>query len=132
MERDFTYIDDAIDATIKVINKISKIKKNIKSKNLGAPYKIINIGAGKKIDLIKFINLIEKNLKIKAKKHYKKIQLGDVQSTLSDTSEMKSYIKFKSKVSINSGVKDLSNGIKIFMISKKKFVLSASVMLDCH
>ena len=32
----FTYIDDAIDATIKVINRIPKIKKNIKSQNSGA------------------------------------------------------------------------------------------------
>ena len=108
MERDFTYIDDAVSATIKAIHKIPQKKDQV------VPYKILNIGGGKKIDLIKFIKIIEKSLKIKAKKNYKKIQIGDVKSTLSDIKEMKTYLNFQTKVSIKVGIQKFIKWYKNF------------------
>ena len=109
MERDFTYIDDAVSATIKAIHKIPQKKDQV------VPYKILNIGGGKKIDLIKFIKIIEKSLKIKAKKNYKKIQIGDVKSTLSDIKEMKTYLNFQTKVSIKVGIQKFIKWYKNFL-----------------
>ena len=70
--RDFTYIDDIVKGIHLCINKIPK--KNKKWKDLKnnqstseAPFKILNLGNGKRIPLKKYIHLIERNLNKKAK-----------------------------------------------------------------
>ena len=59
--RDFTYIDDVVDAVYKII------LKNIKKKKL---HQVYNIASGKSEKLFKLINLIEKKLQKKAKKNF--------------------------------------------------------------
>jgi UDP-glucuronate 4-epimerase len=58
MSRDFTYIDDAIKYTLKLINKIPKNNNNFKNyllekSNSSAPWVIYNIGNNKPIKIIK-------------------------------------------------------------------------------
>ena len=43
------------------------------------------------------------------------MQPGDVEATYADTSELERYIGFKPKTNINFGIKNLLNGIRIFM-----------------
>ena len=94
MERDFTFIDD-------IVSGLKLILKSDKSKNL---YSIYNIGYGRPIKLGKFIELIEKNLKIKAKKEFLKLQPGDVVKTWSDTSQFSKDYKYQPKITIEEGV----------------------------
>ena len=58
MNRDFTYIDDVVEAVIKIILSKKKINTN---------YEIFNIGSGKIITLKKFIKTLEDVIEIKAK-----------------------------------------------------------------
>ena len=67
-ERDFTYVDDIVNGIFNIINN--------KKSRFGA--KIFNIGNGKKIKLLKYIQLIEKNLDRKSKKKFLPLQKGDV------------------------------------------------------
>ena len=53
-----------------------------------APHRIFNIGNSKSINLLYFIETIEKELGKKAKKIYEPIQAGDVLSTYSDTNRL--------------------------------------------
>ncbi len=109
MYRDFTYIDDVTKSIELLINKVPKNKSKIKYKydNLSkvAPFRIINIGNQKKIFLNKFINLLEKNLKIKAKKKYQPLQKGDVKETLSNTNLLNNITKFRPNTSFKFGIK---------------------------
>ena len=115
--RDFTYIDDIVDGICLVIKKKpTSSKKNINSSNSTAPFKILNLGRGKKVKLMNFINEIEKNLKIKAKINYLKKQKGDVQETLSDISETKKYINYNPKIDIEMGIKKFINWYKSYYI----------------
>ena len=93
--RDFTYIDDIVDGIIKVVLD----KKN----KFGS--KIFNIGNGKKIKLLKYIQLIEKNLKKKARKKFLPLQKGDVYKTHSDTRLIKKYFNYNPKTGVNHGIK---------------------------
>ncbi len=93
--RDFTYVDDIVNGIYKMI--ISK------KKNLGS--KIYNIGNGEKISLIKYIQLIEKNLKKKSKKRFLSLQKGDVIKTHSDTRLLKKDYNYLPKTSVDYGVK---------------------------
>jgi UDP-glucuronate 4-epimerase len=110
MFRDFTYIDDIVDAVLRITKKIPKYnKKNLKVKILktnesSAPFKIFNIGNNKPIHLEKFIYLVEKALNKKSKKNYIEMQKGDVSYTHANISSINRWIKFRPKTSISKGI----------------------------
>jgi UDP-glucuronate 4-epimerase len=116
MKRDFTYIDDVVKATYKIIHKVPQIKDG---KNI-CKFKILNIGGGNTIKLSDYVSLIEKNLNIKAKKNLKGMQLGDVKYTLSDKNELKKYIGFYPKTNIEKGIKKFTEWFKNLYLNEKK------------
>ena len=115
MKRDFTFIDDAVNATLKIIHKIPKINRD----NQICKFKIFNVGGGNTISLINYIKLIEKNLGIKAKKNLKGMQLGDVKATLSNNNNLKSSVKFNPKTNIKIGIKKFIDWYKSFYLNEK-------------
>ena len=76
--RDFTYIDDIVAGIIKII------KKNTRN-----PIILLLILEMEKINLMKYISLIEFYLNKKAKKNFMPLQTGDVQKTHCDNSRLK-------------------------------------------
>ncbi len=106
MYRDFTYIEDTVDALYKLINKKPKFeKKQIKINSSKSNFRLINIGNNKKTKLLDFLKILEKNLKIKAKIEYDKIQMGDVKSTVTSNKNLKKIIKMKKATSHEIGIK---------------------------
>ena len=94
MYRDFTYIDDVIEAILKLLHMPPKYfndNKNLNSSELPelTPHRIINIGSGNPINLLDFIEILEKELNKKALRVFEKMQLGDVKKTYADTSYIK-------------------------------------------
>ena len=110
MYRDFTYIDDVVRSIELLIYKIPKLnsKKKYKFDSISnvAPFRIVNIGNGKKVFLKNFINEIEKNLYKKAKYNFMPMQKGDVKKTVSNTNLLKHLTKFKPKVTYVEGIKN--------------------------
>ncbi len=111
MSRDFTYIDDITEAIYKCTLKPASIdphfnplKPNPSSSN--APHRIFNIGNNKSVDLLYFIKLLEKNLGKKAIRNLKPMQLGDVENTFADISNLEQWINFKPTTSIEVGVRN--------------------------
>ena len=90
--RDFTYIDDAVEANLLVIT----------SKAVG---EVFNIGGGSRIsinDLVKMIgDIVGRRLKIK----YEEKQKGDVRSTWADISRAEAQLGWMPKVDIGSGLR---------------------------
>ena len=109
MMRDFTYIDDIVEAVFRCcfkpasIDKTFDTNKHFKSSSF-APYRILNLGNSNPIKLLKFIDLLEKALGKEAKKTYLPMQPGDVVSTNSDTSKLETWINYKPKISIEEGI----------------------------
>ena len=110
MSRDFTYIDDVIDYTYKIIRK--RPKKKIKN---SVPFETYNIGNKKPIKLLSFIKILEKNLNKKAKIEYLNFQKTEIKNTSSDTTKLYKTLKFKKYTSINIGIKILFIGLKIII-----------------
>ena len=107
-QRDFTYVDDIVNAVSLLCFKIPKMKKNWDEKNpisTTAPFEIFNIGNSKPIELMYYIKLIEKYLKKKAKIKFLPIQPGDIKKTFSSTKKLKKYINYSPKISAEVGVK---------------------------
>jgi UDP-glucuronate 4-epimerase len=67
MKRDFTYVDDVIEGVVRVMHKPPQISLN-KSPHppeilpSSAPYKLYNIGNNSPVELMTFIEVIEKAL----------------------------------------------------------------------
>ena len=104
MKRDFTYIDDVIEAIIKVS------KTNIKNNHV-----ILNIGKGKPDKLMDLIELLQKNYGKKFKINFKnKIPQGDIKKTFSNISMAKKLINFKPKINLNNGIRKFVDWYKNF------------------
>lgn len=98
MLRDFTYIDDMIEGIIKIM--VSVPKENEK----GDRYKIYNIGNNRPEKLAYFIEVLENELGVKAKKEFLPMQPGDVYKTYADMYPMKRDFDFVPTTSIEEGI----------------------------
>ena len=109
-KRDFTYIDDIIEAVVRVIDKPSVPDSNWSGKdpNLSsstAPWRIYNIGNNKPEKLIDYIKALELALGKEAKKELLTMQPGDVPNTWANVDELSKLIDYQPITSINEGVK---------------------------
>jgi UDP-glucuronate 4-epimerase len=110
MARDFTYIDDAIEMVFRLLKKPAVANKKFNSEEPDpatswCPHMIFNIANGKKIFLMDFINLIEKELNIESIKDFQKMQQGDVRFTNADNSSIKRWIDYEPQTEISEGIK---------------------------
>ena len=107
--RDFTYIDDIIQGIVSILTKIPKKNSRFENKKLDisksiAPYRILNIGRGKKIKLMTYIKLLEKELNTKAKIKFLPKQKGDVQETFSNIQKIR-MLGYNPKTNVKEGIK---------------------------
>lgn len=108
MSRDFTYIDDIVEAINLLIAQIPNNEKPINngdSLSAVAPYRIVNIGNSSPVQLMDYIKSIEKGLGVEAKKVFLPMQVGDVQNTTADTNLLKSLTDFRPSIKHEEGVK---------------------------
>lgn len=89
--RDYTYIDDIIDGTVRAIDRCSG-------------YRIYNLGESKPIALSDLIAAIEKALGKKAKIERLPLQPGDVNQTYADVSLARAELGYEPSTDIDDGL----------------------------
>ena len=99
MERDFTYIDDITEGIVRVIEKDTK--ERIKA---GQSYKIYNVGNNNSVKLLDFIEAIENNLGIRAKREFLPMQAGDVEKTWANVDALINDYNYKPNTPIEKGI----------------------------
>jgi len=117
MKRDFTYIDDIINRVEKII--LNPINLNKINSNEGF-LNIFNIGNSKPINLLEFIEKLEKNLDKKSIKKFLPMQPGDVFSTFSNIDKIKNGWAFLQIQLLIKELKSLFYGINIITINDDK------------
>ena len=110
MRRDFTYIDDIVQALSLLLDKIAQPNESFDplSPDPGsssAPYRVYNIGNNQPEELGRFIEVLEETLGMKAKKNYRPLQSGDVVETFADVSDLEREIGFKPATTIEEGIR---------------------------
>ena len=107
MVRDFTYVDDITEGVIKVAEDIPKPieagSQDVSYSNT-APYKVYNIGNSTPVQLMDFIEAIEKSLSKEAKKNFMPIQPGDVPRTDADVTDLVENLGYKPDTGVAEGV----------------------------
>jgi UDP-glucuronate 4-epimerase len=93
LKRDFTYIDDIVRGTTATLD-------------YKTDFEIFNLGNNNPINLMDFINMIEKKLDKKAKKKFLPFQKGEMLSTYADISSSIEKLNFKPTTNIEKGMEN--------------------------
>ncbi|MEK8024427.1 MAG: hypothetical protein RLY78_2298 [Pseudomonadota bacterium] len=109
MVRDFTFVDDIAEGVVRTLDRPpvanpSYDKDEADTASSWAPYKVFNIGNHEPVQLMDFIEAIERHVGKPAIKVLKDIQPGDVPATHADVSELTAWTGFKPGTSVDTGI----------------------------
>ena len=109
MERDFTYVDDIVEALVRVTRVKPAPDPSWDGRNPDpgtsyAPYRIYNIGGSRPVRLMDFIGVLEKTLGKEAVKNMLPLQKGDVPATCADAQDLEDALGFRPRVAIEEGI----------------------------
>ncbi|GAN87510.1 NAD-dependent epimerase [Komagataeibacter intermedius] len=105
MERDFTYIDDLVEAICLLSHKPPHGPgESDPGASPVAPYRVINIGNSHPVSLMAFIEAIEKALGQPCIRNYMPMQPGDVPRTWADCSALQALTGFRPATPVQTGV----------------------------
>lgn len=119
IKRDFTYIDDIIEAIVRLIDKPPR-ENNKWNADPPDPalsfcrFRIFNIGNNSPVEINYVVELLEKYLGKKSEKILIPIQPGDVPATMADVNDLCVHINYKPKIIIDEGVKYFIEWFKKF------------------
>jgi UDP-glucuronate 4-epimerase len=110
MQRDFTYIDDIVEALLRVGDRVARPNPNWRGDapdpaTSDAPYQLYNIGNHSPVKLMDLIAMIEGCLGVKAVKNFLPMQPGDVPATFADVDDLARDVDFAPRTSVEIGVK---------------------------
>lgn len=111
MSRDFTYVDDLVNGIRLLINAVPEPSDTPREHLSGmdnispvAPFRVVNIGNSKPVQLLDFISAIETSVGMSAVKNMLPMQAGDVPTTWADATLFQSLTGYKSSTDFTDGV----------------------------
>jgi len=103
MKRDFTYIDDIVEGTVRIMDSAPLPSSNSNSLAI-APYQLLNIGNNNPVALQDFIKAIEVACGKQADRIFLPMQSGDVPVTYADIDDIMDRYNFKPSYAIAYGI----------------------------
>lgn len=108
-KRDFTYIDDIVEGVVRALDKVATASDSWNSDNpdsatSSAPYRVYNIGNNEPVDLVRYIEVLEDCLGVKAQRNLLPLQAGDVPDTYADVSDLIADVGYKPDTSVETGI----------------------------
>jgi UDP-glucuronate 4-epimerase len=109
MRRDFTYIDDIVEAVVRVRDRPAEPDPawdpaDPDPGGSRAPWRVYNIGNHTPVELMRVIELIEEALGREAEKNYLPMQPGDVPATYADVDDLARDVGFAPSTPIEVGI----------------------------
>ena len=107
MVRDFTYVDDIVEGITRVLDQPPGEGEGVNEpdRSASAPWRIYNIGNSSRVQLMDYIQALEKALGRKATLEILPMQDGDVPATEADVSALKSDFGYRPQVGVEEGIK---------------------------
>jgi UDP-glucuronate 4-epimerase len=108
--RDFTFIDDIVEGVVRTLDHIAEPNPEWSGKypdpgTSSAPYRLYNIGNNQPVELMYFIECIEKAVGKTARKNMLPLQPGDVPRTFADVAALVADIGFQPSTPIEEGIR---------------------------
>ena len=109
MQRDFTYIDDIVEGTVRVLDKPATANATYDvldpdPATSNAPWRVFNIGNHQSAELLVYIKSMESIIGKAAIKNFKPMQAGDVLATYADTQSLNDWVGFAPATSLDTGL----------------------------
>ena len=101
MMRDFTYVADIAGGVVKVFEAGAA---RMDAPGAEAEHRLYNIGHGKPVNLLEFIETLEKHLGKKAEKNFMPMQPGDVEVTWADTAALEADVGYTADTDLDTGI----------------------------
>jgi UDP-glucuronate 4-epimerase len=107
--RSFTYIDDIVEGVIRTLDRPAtpNVEWNGDSPDpatSSGPYRLFNIGNGQSVELLRYVEVLEKSLGMQAKVELLPLQAGDVPDTEADVSNLVDATGYAPLTSVEEGV----------------------------
>ena len=109
MQRDFTYVDDIVDGLVAAIDRPPFPNPTWDAVNpdpgtSSAPWRVLNLGAGRRVELMHYIKVLEAKLGVKARLNLLPMQPGDVARTEADTATTQAVLDYAPGTTVEIGV----------------------------
>lgn len=109
VRRDFTYIDDAVEAVVRLIDKPAAPDRGWSGEapnpaTSGAPWRIYNVGNSTSVAVTELVALIEQATGKKALRELVPMQPGDVAETCADTADLEAATGFRPATPLAEGI----------------------------
>ena len=110
MRRDFTYVDDVVEAIVRLIARPPEGDPSWSGDNPDparsrAPWRVYNIGNNRPVEVTEVVRLIEEALGRKAIRELLPMQPGDVPETYADVADLAAAVDFAPRTPIEEGVR---------------------------
>jgi UDP-glucuronate 4-epimerase len=110
MQRDFTYIDDIVTGVIAALDRPAAIDATWNAERPDpatsgvAPWRILNLGNSQRVELMRYIAVLEEKLGRKAELNLLPMQPGDVARTEADVTDTRAALDYAPSTPIETGV----------------------------
>src|SRR5450631_4110172 len=109
MRRDFTYIDDVVQAVVRLIDRPARGAPDWSAdapdpSRSSAPWRIYNIGNNSPVDVLEVVKILEQSIGKKAIRELLPMQPGDVPATFADVDDLMRDVGFKPSTPIAEGI----------------------------
>jgi UDP-glucuronate 4-epimerase len=108
--RDFTYVDDIVEGVVRVLDQPATPNQDWcgdqpDSATSYAPYRLYNIGNNQPVELMRYIEVLEKCLGKTAKKNLLPLQPGDVPDTCADVQDLVRDLGYQPNTTVEVGIR---------------------------
>lgn len=110
MQRDFTYVDDIVSGLVAALDRPAQIDPTWDAQSPDpatsgvAPWRILNLGNSQRVELMRYIEVLEQKLGRKAQLNLLPMQPGDVPRTEADVTDTTAALNYTPSTPIETGV----------------------------
>jgi UDP-glucuronate 4-epimerase len=110
MQRDFTYVDDIVDGLVAAIDRPALVnpdwdpQKPDPATSGVAPWRVLNLGNSNRVELMRYIEVLEEKLGRKAELNLMPMQPGDVARTEADVEETRAALDYAPSTPVEVGI----------------------------
>jgi UDP-glucuronate 4-epimerase len=123
MRRDFTYIDDVVEAVVRLIvappDSAAAPAAAAASSSRPAPARIYNVGNGQPVEISDLADLLEKIIGKPAKRELLPRRAFDVLETFADSSDLERAVSFSPRTPIEDGLRSFVDWFRDFRRPEK-------------
>nr|WP_280981733.1 NAD-dependent epimerase/dehydratase family protein [Desulfurivibrio alkaliphilus] len=107
--RDFTFIDDIIEGVVRVLDRPAAPNPEWSGDNPDpgsstAPWRVYNIGNNRQVELMEYVETLEKALGKTAQKEFLPLQPGDVPDTFADVTDLVRDFNYQPGTTVQEGI----------------------------